>query len=134
MANIEDAVITDLKGSTSVTTYTGNRIYYLERDKSNLAKGTVQDYIVITNPSVERRKFVQSEDETSQARLQFNCFSDDKTRCREIAEAITNKYRGWRYGTISSVKVNNIEMGGGRALSGVDKYGFAQDLIFTYSI
>jgi hypothetical protein len=134
VASIENAVITDLKGSTSVTTYTGNRIYYLERDKSNLDQGTVQDHIVITNPSVERRKFVQSEDETSQARLQFNCFSDKKDRCREIAEAVVNKYRTWRYGTISSVKVHNIEMGGGRALSGVKKYGFAQDLIFNYSL
>lgn len=133
-STIEQAIIDDLKTDTSIAAYVGNRIFYLFKDNNTLDKGTVQDYIVITEPSVTRQKFVQSEDETSRARLQFNCFSEDKWTAKAIAEAVVNRYRNKKNGYIQGVKINNVEFGAGRAIPGSQKNGWAEDIIFTYSL
>jgi hypothetical protein len=133
-STIEQAIIDDLKTDTTVTGYTGNRIYFLEKSKSNLDKGTVQDYITITEPSVTRRKWVMSKDKTSQARLQFNCFSDDKWNAKAIADAVVDRYRTKRTGYVQGVHLENVEFGSGRAIPGYSKHGWAEDIIFTYSL
>ena len=128
MANtIEQAILTDLKKQTTVTTYVGQSIYYLEKDD----EAPAGDYIVFFNPSHPRRSFSQGSMKAGQARIQFNCWSDDKWTAKSIAEAVKEVYRT-RGGEIEGVVINNITVNDARPLPGVNKFLYTCDIIFDY--
>lgn len=124
---IEQAIIDHLKADTTVSSYVGGKIYYLEKDKN-----APNEYIVITNPSHTRDAITQTRLKAGQARLQANCVSRDKWRAKSIAEAVKEAVRN-KYGTIQSMSVWDIKVSDCRPLGGVSDYRFITEFIVNYS-
>jgi hypothetical protein len=123
---IEEAIQSDLLTKTTVTNYCGPNIFLWEKSRQ-----VAGDYIVITNPSHTREMITQIGEKSGQARLQFNCWSENIMNAKAAAEAILDVYRG-RRGAIQGITVFDIEIGEARPLPGAKENRYLFEAVFSY--
>ena len=107
---IEQALYTYLTTDTATTSpggAVGGRIFFAHADPD-----TARPYIVFRTVSDPHEAFAFGQANSGQPRVQFSVFDDDRFNVLSIAQKLREKLRFYSAGTMDSMTVHAIQVGG----------------------